>query len=54
MAFLKAAIVTLAVSAIWYIAEWKQFHELQFDRKCDDIVCFVYFLIIWYLFAAIG
>ncbi len=49
-AFIKALIVNLAVTAIWYASEWLQFGELQFNRECDNIVSFIYLLILWYLF----
>lgn len=51
LAFIKALIVTLAVSAIWYGYEWMQYGELQWDRKCDEVVSLLYFIILWYLFA---
>lgn len=32
----KSVGVNLAVLAIWYIVEYWQFKELQWDRRCDD------------------
>lgn len=51
MAFWKALIVNLAVAAIWFVAEYKQYGELQWDRECDNIVFWTYFVILWYLFS---
>lgn len=51
MAFIKATIVSLAISCIWYGFEWIQFHELQWDRKCDNVVFVLYFIVLWYLFS---
>ena len=51
MAFWKALIVNLAVAAIWFWSEYQQYGELQWDRECDNIVFWVYFFILWYLFS---
>lgn len=51
LAFIKALIVSFAVSAVWYGFEWMQFKELQWNRECDEVVFFLYFVILWYLFA---
>ena len=51
MAFIKALTVNLAISAIWYGLEWKQYKELQWDRNCDNTVWLLYLLVLWYLFA---
>ena len=51
MAFLKALIVSMAISAVWYGYEWKQFKELQWNRQCDNIVWILYFGVLWYVFA---
>ena len=51
MALIKALVVNLAVAAIWFITEYRQYGELQQDRKCDNIVFFLYFIILWYLFS---
>lgn len=50
MAFWKALMVNLAVAAIWFVAEYEQYGELQWDRECDNIVFWIYFFILWYLF----
>lgn len=51
MAFVKACVVNLAISAVWYGLEWIQFGELQWDRECDNVVSLLYLLVLWYLFA---
>lgn len=51
MALIKAFIVSMAISAVWYGLEWTQFGELQWDRKCDNVVGVLYLLVLWYLFA---
>ncbi|MDD3253929.1 MAG: hypothetical protein PHV18_15400 [Lachnospiraceae bacterium] len=51
MAFIKALIVNMAISAVWYAIEWMQYGELQWDRECDDVVWWLYLLVLWYLFA---
>lgn len=53
MAFIQALMVNLAITEIWYMTEWAQFEELQWDRKCDNIVSLLYFLVLWALFAYI-
>lgn len=53
MAFIQALMVNLAITEIWYMTEWAQFKELQWDRKCDNIVSLLYFLVLWALFAYI-
>ena len=50
MAFIKALIVSLAISAIWYSLEWIQFKELQWNRQCDNVVWLLYFIVLWWLF----
>lgn len=54
MAFIKALIVSLAVSAVWYGLEWLEFKELQWNRECDNVVWVIYFIILWWLFAHQG
>lgn len=54
MAFIKAFIVSMAVSAIWYGLEWIQYRQLQWDRLCDDVVWILYLIVLWYLFAVQG
>lgn len=49
--FIMAALVSFAILAIWYRLEWMQFGELQWNRKCDDVVFALYFLVLWYLFS---
>lgn len=51
MAAIKALLVSYAILAIWYALEFSQFGELQWDRKCDGIVWWLYFFVMWYLFA---
>lgn len=51
IAFIKAVILNLAIYSIWYYLEYKQFGTLQWNRKCDDVVSVIYFLLTWYLFA---
>ena len=53
MAFLKALIVNFAVLGIWYGVEYQEFGELQ-RRECDEIVWFVYFIVLWWLFSQKG
>lgn len=50
MAAVKSLIVNLAVCAVWYALEWQQFGELQWDRKGDNAVGFLYYLILWWMF----
>lgn len=52
-AMLKATCVTLAVCAIWYFEEYKEFGAL-IQRQCDNVVGLVYFFILWYLFHEIN
>lgn len=51
MAFLKALVVSLAISAVWYYEEFKQFGELQTDRKCDNVIFILYLIALWYAFS---
>lgn len=46
----KALIMNLAITAIWYFSEYNQYKELQWDRRCDNIVGTLYFILTWYLF----
>lgn len=48
--FVKATVVNLAITAIWYFYEYGQFGELQWNRKCDNMVGMIYFFLTWYLF----
>ena len=47
---IAALIINYAISAIWYIAEYKQFGELQWNRKCDSIVSTLYLIALWIAF----
>lgn len=49
-ALLKSLIINLAVTAIWFYAEYEQFGELQWYRQCDNIVCVLYIIILWWVF----
>ena len=40
----KAFVHLLAISAIWYILEFMEFGTLQWDRACDNIIGFIFFL----------
>ena len=46
----KALVVTLAITAIWYAAEFEQFGTLQWDRWCDNVVGVIYFFVLWWAF----
>lgn len=46
----KSIIVNLAVTAIWYAAEYEQFGTLQWDRWGDNIIGVLYILILWWMF----
>ena len=48
--FVRALIINLAITAIWYISEWTQYGELQLNRECDNVVSMLYLLTLWYLF----
>jgi hypothetical protein len=54
MAFIKALCVNFAISAVWMASEYEQFGELQYGRECDDIVFWLYLVVLWYLFWRIG
>lgn len=51
MALIKSCIVSLAISAVWFVLEYAQFGELQGDRVCDNVVFVLYLLVLWYLFS---
>lgn len=53
IALWKAITVNLAVTAIWYAAEYEQFGTLQWDRQCDNIVGMLYIFILWWMFRKI-
>lgn len=42
--FMKAAILHLAILAVWYMLEYAQFGELQWGRTGDDAAGMLYFL----------
>lgn len=54
MALVKALIVNMAIASVWYGMEWMQYRELQWDRKCDNVVGILYLVVLWYLFAHQG
>lgn len=47
---LEASITNLAIWAIWYLYEYREFGELQFNRECDNIVAVLYFVLTAVLF----
>lgn len=47
--FIKAAIINLAVIAIWYYYKYSQFKELQWDQKRGAVVVTNYSLTSWIL-----
>ena len=47
MSLLIAFIINLAITTIWYRLEYLQFGELQWNRKCDNVVSFLYFIALW-------
>ena len=51
MALIKALMVNMAISAMWYGLEWMQYKELQWDGECDNVVWVLYLLVLWWLFA---
>lgn len=51
MALIKSYIVSLAISAVWFVLEYAQFGELQRDRVCDNVVFVLYLFVLWYLFS---
>ena len=46
-----ALVINYAISAVWYISEYKQFGELQWNRKCDNIVSTLYLIVLWIAFS---
>lgn len=51
---MKALAANLSILALWYIAEYAQFGELQWHRAGDDLVFALYFLLTWALFRKCG
>lgn len=49
--FIRAAVVSWAIIAVWYAAEYIQFGELQWNRECDEIVSALYFVALWVAFS---
>ena len=39
-----STLISLAITAIWYILEYQQFGELQWGRQCDEVVFLLYFI----------
>ena len=50
----KSLITNLAVTAIWYAAEYEQFGTLQWDRWGDNIIGIIYITILWWAFHKIN
>lgn len=48
-AFWKSVIINITIAAVWYWSEYRQFGALQWNRKCDNLIWAIYFVIIWYL-----
>lgn len=44
-----SAIYSLAIGCIWYGLEYVQFSKLQWDRKCDNCVYLIYYILIAWL-----
>lgn len=42
--FIISTLISFAITAIWYLLEYEQFGELQFDRKCDCVVWILYWI----------
>lgn len=53
ISFFQSLLVNLSICCMWYAEEYRQFHELQLGRHCDDVVSILYFAVIWYLFYTI-
>ena len=47
-AFWRSYVTLLAISAIWYGLEFIEFGTLCWDRKCDNIVGLLFFIVLWY------
>ena len=50
--FIKAFITSIVILPFWYISEYQQFGELQFDRKCDNVVWLLYLAALTFAFAS--
>lgn len=49
--FIYAALVTMAITAVWYAFEYMQFGTLQWERQCDEVVSTLYFVALWIAFS---
>lgn len=49
--FIIASIVSLLIIAIWYVLEYMQFGQLQWNRQCDEVVSLLYFIALWVAFS---
>ena len=47
-AFWESYVTLLAISAIWYGLEFIEFGTLCWDRKCDNIIGLLFFIVLWY------
>lgn len=50
--FIKSFIASIVILPFWYISEYQQFGELQFDRKCDNVVWLLYLAALTFAFAS--
>lgn len=48
-AFILSAIVSITICIIWYILELF-FNDKINTRFIDDIIAFIYFIVMWFLF----
>ena len=39
-----AVLISLAILAVWYGLEYQQFGTLQHNRRCDDVVFYLYLI----------
>ena len=49
--FACATVLSLSILGIWYLLEWYQFKELQWNRKCDYVVFVLYFIVLLIVFS---
>ena len=45
--FIIAVLASLAIKSVWFMEEYKQFGELQWNRDCDNAVYILYFIALW-------
>lgn len=45
--FTITCLISLAILAVWYASEYRQFGELQWNRQCDEIIYWLYFVALW-------